>query len=1072
MDVGEGAAHGCSWQAGRCLEKALAWWRETTDVVVINSPWLSRGTGRLFRCLAILYHCFEWIYAFYGQSAADIHKALLSSPFFYTNALFLIASLWFSVWSRRESFMRTTLFGAGMMVNFYVDRMILGGSNWLPAEIAALPDFALMCHCNVHPTVLFLGIFYQAGILWDAVHGLHGHPDAYSVYPLVVHAFVFESVIMVAFTWDFTQRVKAVGSGILFGASDELMESPVAGRSARIFCWFSGVNQWILWSITMVENQSKLDALQWRQEDGLYFRNHLPFSSIVAPFLSVGLVLLARCRRCRKDESSLSRRCLYMTSLEWHEDLAFAVFCCAPGILLIANTLLSQQHKEKFEISWYEYIDEMYVRTVVLMIAGVQTLIQGGCHPLICMTISAILVIGAATPFGFGMELGWFVLIRHWFGLAVTALLALSHLIDFFTRLPAIERGMQQSRQNAASSQRFLPSETSTGLELQFLRQTTDACFEQLVAPKRRGPAAVVAVVRHAERADNMQAFDAWGCSKDAADFPHDPPITAAGVAQAEQLAHVLEAEEVNFDVIVSSPFLRCLQTALILAKKFGTTVLVDQELGEVMGPPVFETEPPLPPRPWSNLQKTSLFLLDFFTRLPAIERGMQQSRQNAASSQRFLPSETSTGLELQFLRQTTDACFEQLVAPKRRGPAAVVAVVRHAERADNMQAFDAWGCSKDAADFPHDPPITAAGVAQAEQLAHVLEAEEVNFDVIVSSPFLRCLQTALILAKKFGTTVLVDQELGEVMGPPVFETEPPLPPRPWSNLQKVLAESEASSDLHSALKAGRFMGKQAKWAETLEQARLRYVKRYLDYLRRSRHTRRNFLLVTHGHMVQACATILPANQHRKVVSVDYCGTVVAEFHKLVKEIQDDRCHDDESAFFPPDSVHPLNSDEQEATPCEPGACQGEPPESPEKNQILKDAKIRYWNLWLRGVRTVPAASEPNLPNVGEKFDDLVKLLGTLPPVVPAPGESCSASSCSFSTRASTAVSMKMLREPDSVPRSPRQSEEQGRQQRDANTPIAPPVPQPKLTLSKSPLAARRGLKKPNVPDTVAEDQV
>lgn len=65
--------------------------------------------------------------------------------------------------------------------------------------------------------------------------------------------------------------------------------------------------------------------------------------------------------------------------------------------------------------------------------------------------------------------------------------------------------------------------------------------------PSKRGPSAVVAVVRHAERADNMQTFDPWGCSKDAADFPHDPPITARGAEQAEQFGLKLED---MFDVV------------------------------------------------------------------------------------------------------------------------------------------------------------------------------------------------------------------------------------------------------------------------------------------------------------------------------------------------------------------------------------------------------------------------------------------------------------------------------------------------------------------------------------------
>ena len=65
-----------------------------------------------------------------------------------------------------------------------------------------------------------------------------------------------------------------------------------------------------------------------------------------------------------------------------------------------------------------------------------------------------------------------------------------------------------------------------------------DPSLELLAAPpgpSKRGPSAVVAVVRHAERADNMQTFDTWGVSKDAENFPHDPPITARGAEQAEQ---------------------------------------------------------------------------------------------------------------------------------------------------------------------------------------------------------------------------------------------------------------------------------------------------------------------------------------------------------------------------------------------------------------------------------------------------------------------------------------------------------------------------------------------------------
>lgn len=43
---------------------------------------------------------------------------------------------------------------------------------------------------------------------------------------------------------------------------------------------------------------------------------------------------------------------------------------------------------------------------------------------------------------------------------------------------------------------------------------------------------------------------------------------------------------------------------------------------------------------------------------------------------------------------------------------------------------------------------------------------------VVISSPFLRCLQTAMTLAEQFDADVLVDHELGEVMGPEVSRRE------------------------------------------------------------------------------------------------------------------------------------------------------------------------------------------------------------------------------------------------------------------------------------------------------------
>ena len=268
-------------------------------------------------------------------------------------------------------------------------------------------------------------------------------------------------------------------------------------------------------------------------------------------------------------------------------------------------------------------------------------------------------------------------------------------------------------------------------------------------------------------------------------------------------------------------------------------------------------------------------------------------------------------------------------------------------------------------------------------------------------------------------------------------------------------------------------MGKRPQWAESIQQARLRYVKRYLDYLRRSHRTKKNCLLVTHGHMVQACATVLPANQHRKVVSVDYCGAAVAECHKLGKNEQLE-------GFFPARAASFDSGKEQ----VEQSDLQNLQSDLHQKNQLIRDAKMKYWTLWLRGVRTVPSSRPSNASHLsqslGQSWQDLVKVLGVLPPVGRDDAESHvdmrSESACSLGTRsnatATTTVSTKMLREPDSVPLSPK-IEAKEREEVKKVKPEAPmaAVPAPKLKPVTSRLAARRGFSKPSVPATVAEDQ-
>ncbi len=72
-----------------------------------------------------------------------------------------------------------------------------------------------------------------------------------------------------------------------------------------------------------------------------------------------------------------------------------------------------------------------------------------------------------------------------------------------------------------------------------------------------------------------------------------------------------------------------------------------------------------------------------------------------------------------------------------------------------------------------------------------------------------------------------------------------------------------------NAIKAKRLLGQPPSWPESLQGARLRYTKRFLDYMRRARHTKKGCLLVTHGYMLQAWSWMKPENTEVSTCNTD-----------------------------------------------------------------------------------------------------------------------------------------------------------------------------------------------------------
>ncbi len=98
------------------------------------------------------------------------------------------------------------------------------------------------------------------------------------------------------------------------------------------------------------------------------------------------------------------------------------------------------------------------------------------------------------------------------------------------------------------------------------------------------------------------------------------------------------------------------------------------------------------------------------------------------------------------------------------------VIITRHGNRQDFI--FPDWQKS---ARWPDDPPLSADGIVQAEELAKRLKSEEIEH--IFSSPFLRTIETASQAARVLDLDVKIEYGLREWLNIGWFEEKPRLMP-------------------------------------------------------------------------------------------------------------------------------------------------------------------------------------------------------------------------------------------------------------------------------------------------------
>eukprot|EP00931_Biecheleriopsis_adriatica_P060553 TRINITY_DN36378_c0_g1_i1.p1 TRINITY_DN36378_c0_g1~~TRINITY_DN36378_c0_g1_i1.p1 ORF type:complete len:489 (-),score=53.08 TRINITY_DN36378_c0_g1_i1:553-2019(-) len=198
-----------------------------------------------------------------------------------------------------------------------------------------------------------------------------------------------------------------------------------------------------------------------------------------------------------------------------------------------------------------------------------------------------------------------------------------------------------------------------------------------------------------------------------------------------------------------------------------------------------------------------------------------------------------------------------------------VCSVVRHAERADGFALFNGlpWTRSEDFHRWPFDPPLSDAGELGALQTAEAIHGSvtklDAAIDVVVTSPYLRCVQTAAVICAKLGpdTRLMIDVSVGEIFGPAIFGDCKPEKHR--RSLQSLLEECKRRG-VENVF--ANFFGTEPAWPESLQAGRQRFVESFLKYQERSFNGCRSFIIVTHGDCVAAAATLFPLAARMKTV--------------------------------------------------------------------------------------------------------------------------------------------------------------------------------------------------------------
>eukprot|EP00928_Gymnodinium_smaydae_P023265 TRINITY_DN19264_c1_g3_i1.p1 TRINITY_DN19264_c1_g3~~TRINITY_DN19264_c1_g3_i1.p1 ORF type:complete len:432 (-),score=53.48 TRINITY_DN19264_c1_g3_i1:206-1417(-) len=187
-------------------------------------------------------------------------------------------------------------------------------------------------------------------------------------------------------------------------------------------------------------------------------------------------------------------------------------------------------------------------------------------------------------------------------------------------------------------------------------------------------------------------------------------------------------------------------------------------------------------------------------------------------------------------------------------------AIVRHGERLDHTGA---WHEHPDRPFWPNDPPLTKSGLDNANTMALSLQEVGKTFDLIVSSPYMRCAQTAAKVAQVMHIPVLFDLDLGEIFDDVAMTNISSGRPQHRSpkDLEVALVKDFPNVEfMRTAEKELLIEGTQQRYPESYAAGRLRMFWKVHQLVQRSVDKLTSILIVAHGDALEATVNTLRDN--------------------------------------------------------------------------------------------------------------------------------------------------------------------------------------------------------------------